>query len=61
VDFIAVGAGLTQCGAAWRARGRASGRALALPGRVEHVAMLICSSSCTYRAPKRANLAICLV
>jgi hypothetical protein len=29
-----------------RARGRALGRALALPGRVEHVAVLICPSSC---------------
>jgi hypothetical protein len=43
VGFIAAGAGLTRC--AW---GRAPDRALALPGRVEHVAVLICPSSCTY-------------
>jgi hypothetical protein len=60
VGFIAagvgVGAGLTR-----RTRGRASGRALALPWHVEHVVMLICPSSCACRAPKRVNLAILLV
>jgi hypothetical protein len=31
------------------------------PGRVEHVVMFICPSSCACRAPKRANLAKYLV
>jgi hypothetical protein len=64
VGFIAADAVLSQRGvarAARRARRRAPGRALALPGRVEHVAVLNCLSSCACRAPKRANLAICLV
>jgi hypothetical protein len=39
---------------AWAAR---RGRALALPGRVEHVVVFICPSSCICRAPKRVNLA----
>jgi hypothetical protein len=42
VNFIGAGAG---SGVARRARGRASGRALALPGHVEHVAISFCPSS----------------
>jgi hypothetical protein len=61
VAFIAagVGAGLTRHGLrAWAERRE---RALASPGRVEHVVVFICPSSCTCKAPKRANLAKCLV
>jgi hypothetical protein len=54
VAFIATGVGLR----AWAER---RGRALASPGRVEHVAVFICPSSRASRAPKRANLAKCLV
>jgi hypothetical protein len=46
VGFIAAGAGLTRHGAARHARGRVQGHALALPGRVEHMAVLFCPSSC---------------
>jgi hypothetical protein len=48
-------------GAARPARGRVPGRALASPGRVEHVAISFypCSSPCC--AAKRANLAIRLL
>jgi hypothetical protein len=63
VAFIATGAGmdagLARCGAA-RVGGR-RGHALASLGRVEHVVVFIYSSSCACRAPKRANLAKCLV
>jgi hypothetical protein len=31
------------------------------PGRVEHVVVFICPSSCASRAPKRANLTRCHV
>jgi hypothetical protein len=63
VAFIAVGAGVDaglarRGAAAWAER---RGRALASPGRVEHVAVFICPSSCACRALKRANLAKCLV
>jgi hypothetical protein len=37
------------------------GRALALPGRVEHVVVFICPSSCACRGHNRANLAKGLV
>jgi hypothetical protein len=40
VGFIGAGVG-----AARRERGRASGRALALPGRLEHVVVSFCPSS----------------
>jgi hypothetical protein len=58
VGFIAAGAGV---GAGLMRRsavraGQAPRCALALPGRVEHVAMLICPSSCACRAPKRGIL-----
>jgi hypothetical protein len=54
---------LYSCG---RGRGRghgvgASGRALALPGHIEHMAISFCPSSCACWAAKRANLAIWLV
>jgi hypothetical protein len=58
VGFIAAGAGV---GAGLRAGAERRGHALALPGGVEHVAVFICLSSCACRAPKRANLAKCLV
>jgi hypothetical protein len=50
VGFIGAGAGVgagvgAVSSVARRMRGRASGRALALPGRVEHVAVSFCSSS----------------
>jgi hypothetical protein len=41
--------------------GGASRACSGAPGRVEHVAVFICPSSCASRAPKRANLAKCLV
>jgi hypothetical protein len=52
---VGVGAGLARCGAARVAERR--GRALALPGRVEHVVVFICPSSCAYRGHNRVNLA----
>ena len=61
--FIGAGVG-NDTGSAWRdARhaGAGVGRALVSSGRVEHVVVFICSSSCTCRAPKRVNLANCLV
>jgi hypothetical protein len=63
VGFIAVGAGvgagLMQHGAT---RAGLSAMACSSVARVrEHVAVLICQSSCACRAPKHANLAICLV
>jgi hypothetical protein len=63
VAFIAVsagvGVGLARHGAA-RVGGapRACSGAL---GRVEHVAVFICPSSCACRAPKSVNLTKCLV
>jgi hypothetical protein len=46
VDFIGVGAGVgAKSCLARRTRGRAPGRALALPGRVEHVAISFCPCS----------------
>jgi hypothetical protein len=48
-------------GVARRARGRAPGRALALLGHVEHVAISFCPSSSPCWATKRANLAIRLL
>jgi hypothetical protein len=45
VGFIVTGAGV-GAGLARRARGPTSGRALALPGRVEHVVVSFCPSSC---------------
>jgi hypothetical protein len=61
VAFIAagVGAGLARCGAA-RVGGAPTTCSGAL-GRVEHVVVFICPSSCACRAPKRANLTKCLV
>jgi hypothetical protein len=63
VGFIAagmgVGARLTRRGL--RARAERRGCALVLPGRVEHVVVFICPSSCACKAPKRVNLAKCLV
>jgi hypothetical protein len=47
------GVGVALC-----AQGRASGRALALSGHVEHVVVLFCPSSCACCAAKRVNLAI---
>jgi hypothetical protein len=44
-----------------RARGRAPGHALALPGRVEHVAISFCPSSSSCWAAKHANFAIRLL
>jgi hypothetical protein len=47
VGFIGAGAGVGT-GLAWRngcARGRALGHALAMPGRVEHVAISFCPCS----------------
>jgi hypothetical protein len=44
-----------------RTRGRAPGRALASPGRVEHVAISFCSCSSPCRVANRANLAIRLL
>jgi hypothetical protein len=48
-------------GAVRHAWGRAPGRALALPGRVEHVAISFCLSSSPCWAAKRVNLAIRLL
>jgi hypothetical protein len=47
VDFIGAGVsmGAGSCLARRGARGRAPGRALALPGRVEHVAISFCPCS----------------
>jgi hypothetical protein len=63
VAFIAVGTGmgmgLARCGAAHV--GGAPRACSGAPGRVEHVAVFICPSSCASRAPKRANLTKCLV
>jgi hypothetical protein len=56
VGFIAAGVG-----GGLRAGAERRGRALALPGRIEHVVVFICPSSCAWRAPKRANLTKCLV
>jgi hypothetical protein len=61
VGFIAAGVGAGCHGAGLRARAEHRGRALVLPGRVEHVAVFICPSSCAYRRHKHANLAKCLV
>jgi hypothetical protein len=58
VGFIAADVGV---GAGLCAQAERRGRALALPGRVEHVVVFISPSSCAYRALKRANLAKCLV
>jgi hypothetical protein len=48
-SFIGAGAGvgtsLAWRGAARRVRGRAPGRALAMPGRVEHMAISFCPCS----------------
>jgi hypothetical protein len=49
------------CRATRRARGRATGHALALLGRVEHVAVSFYPSSSSCLAAKRANLAIRLL
>jgi hypothetical protein len=56
---VGVGTGLARRGAA-RVGGapRACSRVL---GRVEHVAVFICPSSCASRAPKRVNLTKCRV
>jgi hypothetical protein len=43
------------------ARAERQGCALALPGRIEHVAVFICPSSCACRDHKRSNLAKGLV
>jgi hypothetical protein len=63
VAFIAagtvMGAGLARHGAA--RVGGAPRACSGAPGRVEHVVVFICPSSCTSRAPKRANLTKCLV
>jgi hypothetical protein len=61
VAFIAAGVGavLARCGAA--RVGGAPRACSGAPGRVEHVAMFICPSSCACRAPKHANLTKCLV
>jgi hypothetical protein len=46
VGFIGMGAGVGAAShGAWRTWGRASGRALALPGCVEHVVVSFCPSS----------------
>jgi hypothetical protein len=58
--FIGAGAGT---GLAWRGasmRGRAPGRAVAMPGRVEHVGVCFCPCSNVCRDRKRANLAMSL-
>ena len=52
VGFIAAGVG-----GGLRAGAERRGRALALPGRVEHVVVFICPSSCAYRGHNRVNLA----
>jgi hypothetical protein len=59
VAFIDAGAGLARCGAA--PMGGAPRACSGAPGHVEHMAVFICPSSCTCRAPKRVNLAKCLV
>jgi hypothetical protein len=63
VAFIAagggVGTGLARHGTA--RVGGASRVCSGTPGRVEHVVVFICRSSCASRAPKRANLTKCLV
>jgi hypothetical protein len=63
VAFIAAGAGvdagLAQCGAA--RVGGAPRACFGVPGRVEHVVVFICPSSCACRAPRHANLTKCLV
>jgi hypothetical protein len=58
--FIDTGVG-NGAGSAWRDAGHAGagvGRALACPGRVEHVALCFCPSSTPCKAAKRANLAL---
>jgi hypothetical protein len=45
VSFIGAGAGTGSCLTRRHARGRASGRALVSPGRVEHVAISLCPCS----------------
>jgi hypothetical protein len=59
VGFIAASVG--RHGTGLHAQAERRGRALALPERVEHVAVFICPSSCAYRGRKRANLTKCLV
>jgi hypothetical protein len=58
VGFIVAGAGM---GAGLHAQVERRGRALALPGRIKHVAVFICPSSCACRGHNRANLAKGLV
>jgi hypothetical protein len=63
VAFIDAGAGV-GAGLARRRAARVGGASRAcsgVPGPVEHVVVFICPSSCACRAPKRANLAKCLV
>jgi hypothetical protein len=63
VAFIDAGVGV-GVGLARREAARVGGAPRAcssVPGRVEHVVVFICPSSCACRAPKRANLAKCLV
>jgi hypothetical protein len=61
-DFIGAGAGEARVwlGAARCARGRGPGRALAMPGHVEHVGICFCPCSNVCRDRKRANLAMSL-
>jgi hypothetical protein len=63
VAFIAAGAGV-DAGLARRGAASVGGAPRACsgtPGRVEHVAVFICPSSCACKAPKHANLTKCLV
>jgi hypothetical protein len=63
VAFIAAGTGV-GAGLAWRGAVRVGGAPRAcsgVPGRVEHVAVFTCPSSCASRAPKLVNLTKCLV
>jgi hypothetical protein len=63
VAFIAAGAGVGAGLARHRAArvGGAQRACSGAPGRIEHVAVFICPSSCACRAPKRANLTKCIV
>jgi hypothetical protein len=59
VAFIGAGTGFARRGAA--RVGGAPRACSSAPGRVEHMVVFICPSSCASRAPKRVNLTKCLV
>jgi hypothetical protein len=63
VAFIDASAGV-DAGLARRGAARVGGAPRACsgaPGRVEHVVVFICPSSCASRGPKHANLTKCLM